>query len=92
MFTLHCGTVHEATPEEFSAWVSRPENRIVRETEYGDARVHTLFLGMNWGTDADPIFFLTHVVGGSRDALELRAANLSTALENHAIALAAMKG
>jgi hypothetical protein len=91
MFTLQNGEVCEATPEQFAAWATR-ENVVVRETFIGKASVHTVFLGTNWGTDSDPVYFITHIAGGRRDGLELRAGNLSSALENHTIALLTMKG
>lgn len=91
MFTLHSGQMREATLDEWFAWATR-ENVVLRESVVRGARVHTLFLGTNWGADTDPVFFMTHVSGGPRDGLELRAGDLSTALENHAIALVAVKG
>lgn len=92
MFTLHCGAIREATPEEFVAWAGVRENLVLRYSEWRDAYVLTHFLGVNWGTESDPVFFASTVCGGAKSGYTLRAGNLISALENHAIAFAAMKG
>jgi hypothetical protein len=81
-----------ADPDVWAAWYALPTNRIIRVSAAGGFQVVTLFLGTNWGTDADPVFFLTHISGGPRHGVEVRASNFLSAIENHNTALAVAKG
>lgn len=81
-----------ASREHWSQWFAKTTNRIIRSSNTRDCRVVTMFLGLNWGSDTDPVFFCTTTYGGRRDGSELRAANYHSAIENHNTALADAKG
>lgn len=77
---------HVAVPVAFSDWrLQGIEQRRVAETEVGDVRISTVFLGVDhgWG-GGPPLLFETMVFGGNYDEYQDRYSSWQDAEEGHA--------
>lgn len=58
-------------------------DRILAKTEIGDACVSTVFLGINHGTENNPLWFETMIFGGACDKYCDRYATYDEAIKGH---------
>jgi len=76
-------------------WAQHMEtvNRIVEQTEIGDIKVSTVFLGLDhrYG-DGEPLLFETMIFGGSEDGFQDRYSTWDEATKGHKRACALAKG
>lgn len=86
---------HEAVPADLMTWARFFEkaDRIVAKTDVGDARVSTVFLGLNhsWG-DGPPMLFETLVFGGRHDGDMERCSTWEEAEAQHAAMVERLSG
>ena len=77
-----------ASLEEWAVWFETAD-RIVAKDEVGDAKVSTVFLGLdhNWG-DGPPVLFETMIFGGEHDEYQDRCSTWDEAEQMHAKAVA----
>lgn len=80
------GNVQQCGDRKWSKWFETAD-RVVRKTQIGDVLVSTVFLGINHGDFANPLWFETMVFGGEHDGDCWRYSNMSKAIEGHANAL-----
>ena len=78
---------HEAVPEpdllRWAEWFETAD-RHVDVTEIGDAKVSTVFLGLNHSFgDEPPTLFETMIFGGSHDGHQARCATWDEAVQMH---------
>ena len=74
-YILKDGIPTPATFEEWARWFESPDNgRILKQEVVGDAKVSTVFLGLNHNFDPDgpPILWETMIFGGVHDQYQDR--------------------
>lgn len=67
----------------WARFVDADENRLVARDVIGDARVSTVFLGLNHGFGGPALWFETMVFGGPRDGEQERYATWEEAVAGH---------
>lgn len=69
---------------EWAQWHEKAENRICCQKQIGDAKVSTVFLGLNhqFG-DGPPLLFETMIFGGPHDGYQERCSTWDEALKQH---------
>jgi hypothetical protein len=70
-------------------WAKQMEgkNRIVKQSQFGDVKVSTIFLGLDHSFgDGEPLLFETMIFGGKHDQYQDRYSTWDEAVEGHEIA------
>lgn len=86
---------HEPVPCDVMTWARAFEssNRIVAKTTVGEARVSTVFLGLDHGFGhGPPLLFETMIFGGPHDQYQERCSTWDEALAEHAKAVKLVEG
>lgn len=83
-----------ATLDRWGMWLEGDgrKARRVDETLIGDARISTVFIGLNHGTEDQPLWFETMIFGGKHDGWCDRYESWDEAVAGHANAIALVKG
>ena len=67
-------------------WAKQMEgkNRIVEQSQFGDVKVSTVFLGLDHSSgDGEPLLFETMIFGGENDKYQDRYSTWDEAVEGH---------
>jgi hypothetical protein len=77
--------------EEWARWFETAERHVAKD-EIGEARVSTVFLGIDhrWG-DGPPLLFETMIFGGPHTEYQTRASTWDEAEKQHAEAVALVR-
>jgi hypothetical protein len=75
----------------WARWFEDADNRRVAEDTIGEARVSTVFLGLDHGYHGTPILFETMVFGGPFDGEQERYATYDEAEAGHAAMVARVR-
>lgn len=83
----------EANITEYVEWEKlNPTKRIIKQESIGDARVSTVFLGLDHSFDIGiPVLWETMIFGGEHDQYQARYTSYDDAVEGHEAALALIK-
>lgn len=73
--------------EEWADWFEHTDNRLLMQTNIRQARVSTVFLGIDHSFDAEgnsePVLFETMIFGGAFDQFQWRYTTAEEALTDH---------
>jgi len=73
--------------EEWADWFEHADNRLLTQTQVRQARISTVFLGIDHSFDtaenAPPILFETMIFGGAYDQFQWRYTSAEEALIDH---------
>lgn len=85
---------HEVKPvRNMDAWVASGGVRHVDDTEIGDARISTVFLGIDHSHGfGPPLLFETMIFGGVHNEYQARCSTWEQAETQHATACAMVRG
>lgn len=73
--------------EQWGDFIRVPDNKIVASSEFGDARVSTVFLGMDHSFGGGlPLLFETMIFGGKHDGYQERYHTWAEAEAGHDVA------
>lgn len=80
----------ESTIIKYVEWEeANPEKRAVKQEDFGNIRISTVFLGLDhsWRDDRGPLLWETMIFGGEHDQYQQRHYSYEEALEGHQNAL-----
>ena len=85
----------QPVPVDMMEWarLTKGKNRIVAKTNIGEARISTIFLGLDHGQygDGPPVLFETMIFGGPEDGYQERYCTWDEAVEGHKKTVAEQK-
>jgi len=75
------------TIEEWADWFEHSNNRLMKQTQVRQARISTVFLGIDHSFDTSgespPVLFETMIFGGAYDQFQWRYSDPEEALKDH---------